>query len=231
MKPKFKLTLMAVVALLALAYQARASLGTTVSHEKLSISWVITTNGTWHDDGTTTKYRPGKCKITTKSLLDLFAAWDGSDRTVEPWNSAQLVMSYENPESGLFHVLVVDKTGTNILFNAMGDYFGAGTHYFYVDFSHTLGAYSQISSDSTSAFNTKGWNNGYFQLHDDNYFLNFTSLWGYGPSTDTFSEDSSGYWRESIEYQVDGADQYFEGFGGENAGTISGSINGNGHKL
>src|SRR5581483_2444461 len=113
---KLKLTLMAVAATLALGFQAQAQIGTTVSHSKLNVSLVVTTNkydGSYITNNSSYFYKTAKAKITNKLILDLMANWTNADRTVEPWKSAQLVLGYDWDN----HILVVDKTGTNVLFD------------------------------------------------------------------------------------------------------------------
>lgn len=227
---KLKLTLMAVGATLALGYQAQASIGTTTSYEKLNVSLTVTTNAAETDNGNTYHITTHKAKITNKDLLNLFAHWSENDRTVEPWKSAQLVMAWDWEQN----VLVVDKTGTNVLYNASSDYGDTDTHYFILDYYNDQGAINESGSDSTDAYNYTQWNNGSFQILDDNFYLDYTDLFGNGSATDTYSQNADeSKWHESFDFNADGADVWLNDFGGwdGDGGTLSGHINGDGHNL
>ncbi len=137
-----KFGILAAAATLILgAFSAKATpyIGTVTSFSKLNILLVITTNGTSVFNGHATKYPTGTVKITNKQLLDLFAEWDNTT-----WPAgAQLVQGWDEQWDG--HVLVVDKTGNNVLYDAIGD---DSSHYFEINIDTYSGSYSGTDDDS-----------------------------------------------------------------------------------
>ncbi len=92
--------------------QATPFIGTVTNFSKLNISLVITTN-IYTSNGNKEITTAKSVKLTNKQFLDLFAAWAGTT-----WPSgAQLVQGWDEEWDG--DVLVVDKTGTNVLYDAM----------------------------------------------------------------------------------------------------------------
>jgi len=224
-----KLASLAMMATFMLgAYSARAAITTVTNYSKLSVSGTVITNAASFWKGNIEKYPTGKYKIGNKQLLDLFAHWDGASRTTEPWKSARLVVGWSQGWDG--DVLVVDKTGTNVLFDA--DY--NMDAYFYVDFSDENGAYNQTYKDTSPGYWTwTDWNTAYFELFDDYYYLPYTYFQVYGGNTQTFKQswDRNGNYStwsdsESAKFPYNG-DQYFLDYGSDT--TVSGSISTSGH--
>jgi hypothetical protein len=229
MKPN-KFGTLAVAAVIALgAYSAKAA-DVTVNHSTLNVSISVTTNGpeitiagiahSWKDPLVTTK-------IGNKQLLDLFAHWNISDRSVEPWKSAKLVVGWDWSDD----VLVVDKTGTNVLFDA--DY--APDAYFIVDFFDEYG----VGNDGGVDFNPGHYagtdtDSADFTLYDDNYYLDYTDISGYGGNKQTFNQswDSNGNYTtwtdsESATFPYAG-DQTLNGWGPDATTTATIKASGSG---
>ncbi len=181
-----KLAFMSVATVLALwGTSTKASIGVTTNYSKLNISVIVTTNSQQViDDGTSWEYPVKSIRFGNKQLLNWFAGWAGADRTGEPWKSAQLVIGWDWDGD----VLVVDKTGTNILYDAIGDYYEeTTTHYFYVNFRSEPGACNSSGSrkDHIEAVET---GTAYFELYDDGYYLPYTDLSGYGGNKQNFKQ-------------------------------------------
>jgi hypothetical protein len=182
MKPT-KFGTLAVAAVIALgAYSAKAAPGVTVNHSALSFTATIITNAPVIVHGSTNKNVTGTTKIGNKWLLDLFAHWDGADRTVEPWKSAKLVIGWDWSSD----VLVVDKTGTNVLFDADFN----PDQYFTVDFFDEFGAvrFTQVQADPGFETVNDMRNSADFELFDNDIFLPYTDIGGYGTSAQTFKQ-------------------------------------------
>lgn len=174
------------LALLFGASSARAYsiIGIVTNYSTLDISLVITTNPASVVVGKSTKWTVGAVKFTNTQLLELFSEWAGTG-----WpTGAQLVQGWDNEWYG--DVLVVDKTGTNVLYDATADYYNTQTHYFYLDIFAGYGSYNETQSDVDPGSESFTWfNSGYFALFDDNYYLPYTYLYSYGPNTEVYSEN------------------------------------------
>lgn len=186
-----KLTKLAIVAAAATLVvgvsSARAGEGVTTNYSILNFKTTIVTNGTSSSKGNLTIYPVGKVKAGNKQLLDLFANWAG---TTWP-TGAKLVVGWDAPWDG--DVLVVDKTRTNVLFDASSDV--SSYAYFYVDFNDEDGAYKEQYLDADPGYNN--WTESYgadFELYDDDFNLYYTEIYCYGGNTQTFKQawDASG---------------------------------------
>jgi hypothetical protein len=231
---KLKFTLMAMASAVAFTYQAQAGvLLQTTNHAKLNVSIVISTNTAAVDNGTSFHNGLKKAKIGTKDLLDLFAQWDSADRTIEPWKTAQLVVGFDSQWNG--DVLVVDKTGTNVLFDAndtVDDFFVVN---FFADFGTET--FSGTDGNPGRVIATER-GTGNWVLVDNGIFLTSTFLGdndgagGVGAAGTTLSESRDGtgavnMWHVNGSLETpDEADQEFQG---NFQVTSKGSINMSGH--
>jgi hypothetical protein len=179
-----KLTMLVTAAALTLGvYSTKAAPGYTTKYSKLNVSLTVVTNtadvvntnnGAWNRS-------IQSFKIGNKQLLDLFANWTEANRTNEPWKSAQLVIGWDWG----YDVLVVDKTGTNVLYNASAGY-PESSHYFFVNFwgdgnnsIYGVGNQSGVEANpGNQAVTDTG--TAYFELYDDDFYLPYTDIWGYG---------------------------------------------------
>jgi hypothetical protein len=107
------LTLAAVAAMLAFcASGAKASIGITTNYTPFNLSVTITTNTlpATNKVGIVTT-TTGKVKMDNATLLTIFGGW-----ATNTWpTGAKLVVAWDEPWNG--KVLVVDKSGTNVLYN------------------------------------------------------------------------------------------------------------------
>ena len=182
-----KLTILATAATFVLGVSsAKAGIATVTNYSKLNVSATIITNELTVS-GSKYTYTTKKAKIGNKQLLDLFAGWDGADRTVNPWKSAKLVVGWSQGWDG--DVLVLDKTGTNVLFDASAGYHYAYDYYFYVDFWDEYGVGNDSGKEADPGYYA-GTDTGtaYFELYDDYYYLPYTDLSGYGGNKQTFKQ-------------------------------------------
>ena len=222
-----KLALLATAATLAFcASSAKAAIGVVTNYSKANFSFVITTNGQSTSKtvtgGTLYTYPTGTVKIGNKQLLDLTAHWASTT-----WPAgAQLVVGWDAPWDG--DVLVVDKTGTNVLYNC-----DSGSAYFYVEFDYEDGAYTETYLDADPGYDTwKETLESYFYLYDDGTYLPYTDLWSYGGDKQAFKQswDASGNYTtwsdsESAVFPYTG-DEYFMDSGSYT--TFSGKVTASG---
>ena len=180
-----KLALLATAATLAFcASSAKAAIGVVTNYSKANFSFVITTNGPSTSKTVTGgylyKYPTGTVKIGNKQLLSATALWSGTT-----WPAgAQLVIGWDQPWDG--DILVVDKTGTNVLFDAYASAYP--TAYFYVDFEYDYGAYTETYLDADPGYeNWTETGDAYFYFYDDTY-LPYMDLWAYGGETTTYKQ-------------------------------------------
>jgi hypothetical protein len=230
-----KLTILATAATLVLGiYSTKAAPGSTTRNSKLNVSLTIVTNtpfiGSKSDNTWSRSIQ--KAKIGNKQLLDLFANWAGATRTNEPWKSAQLVIAWDWG----YDVLVVDKTGTNVLFDASAGY-PEGSHYFYVDFWDEYGVGNESGVDANPGnYAVVDTGTAYFELYDDDYYLPYTDLWGYGGNMQDFKQSWNGEatanWSdtETATFSYNGYQYYLDGDSDTTCyGTITASGNGTGY--
>jgi len=229
-----KLTMLATAAALTLGvYNTGAAPGSTTRNSKLNVSLTIVTNkaevfntnnGAWNRS-------IQSLKLGNKQLLDLFANWAEATRTNEPWKSAQLVIGWDWGYS----VLVVDKTGTNVLFNASAGH-PESSHYFYVDFWDEYGVGNESGVDANPGnYKVIDTDTAYFELYDNDYYLPYTYLWGYGGNMQDFKQSWNGEsanWSDSetAVFSYNGDQNYLDGPSRTTSyGTITASGNGTGY--
>ena len=221
-----KLALLATAAALAFGVSsAKAAIGVVTNYSKVTFSLVITTNGPTTSKatsgGTLYKYPTGTVKIGNKQLLSALGLW-----STNTWPAgAQLVVGWDQPWDG--DVLVVDKTRTNVLYDA-----DTGSSYFYVDWTDDYGAYKETYLDAVPGYENYTENNTvYFYLYDDTY-LPYMDLWAYGGEKQTYKQswDASGNysgWSDSDSIMIPfTGDQYYFDSGSET--TFSGKITSSG---
>jgi hypothetical protein len=223
------LILTAVAALGFSALQAKASIGTTVYYSHLSCSIVVDTNKAEVNLGGSVFHEgSAHANIGNKQLLDLFAMWVGADRTSAPWKTAKLVIGWD--WSG--NVLVVDQTGTNVLFDATE---GVSNGSFTVDFFDEFGTGDWTEKDAAPGFyNVTDTDAADWDLFDDEGSIPYTSLWGNGSNTQNYhvawnASDVDTNWSDS-ENAVFGwtGDQYFDDIGSDTSTKAEFSASGSG---
>jgi hypothetical protein len=224
----FIVTLAMTLLLSAFSAKAYSIIGTVTNYNKLTISLVISTNPVGVTSGNVTKYALPQVKFTNTQLLNLFAHWAGTTWPAQGWDS-----------EWYGDVLVVDKTGTNVLFDATSGYYNSGSYYFYLNIFYGFGSYNGTYSNSgvyPGAYNYTWLNEGYFILYDDDYYLPYTYLYSYGPNTEVFSQAYTSEtvytkWSDSEAFNVNNSTDYTDGMWFLDAyeyTTISGTINSKG---
>ncbi len=228
------LSALAIVAALAFcAPGAKATYaprtGITTNFTPVNISITVTTNGVEKSPSTDTYTRAtGKAKIDNSTLLKIFAHWAG----VSSWPAGtKLVIGWDEPWNG--NVLVVDKNGTNVLYNT----YSTNSNYFYLDFyddSDYVGAssYKEVDKDPGSYADDESFY-GYFELYDDDVYLPYTYIYGYGNTTISYTQNWDANhkyttWTQSTELK-NGEYNYYEMYYlDEEYVTVSGSVTSSG---
>jgi hypothetical protein len=224
------LSLAAGVALGAYSAKAASAIGVTTNYSKLNVSGTITTNMPVTSSGSSWKNGTKTVKYGNKQLLDLFAEWNGiEDRSTDAdWKSAKLVIGWDWSHA----VLVVDKTGTNVLFDAT---YGVSDAYFYVDFWYYLGASKESGVSALPGhYAVTGTGTAYYGIYAYGEGLDYMYIWGDGGNTQKFKQtwDSAGAYKnwsdtEKAKFPFCGY-QYFDGVGYEVTSTANISASGKG---
>lgn len=232
----FKLASLAVIGAVAAlgAYNVVGAefVGITTNYSQLKISGTITTNTPYISHGSSWKHPTRRAKFGNKQLLELFADWAGADRTTDPWKHASLVIGWDHGSD----VLVVDKTRTNILFDASQGVTVGGTNaYFYVDFWNEYGAgYSKGKDANPGYYAATDTGTAYYELYDGGVSLAHTDLNGYGGNMQKFKQswDKNGNptkWSdsESAKFLYSGH-QYFQAGSSDTTSTANIKASGKG---
>jgi hypothetical protein len=234
-----KLAILTTAAMLALCVSsAKAAPGTTTRNSKLNVSLTVVTNlvEVFNTNNGAWSRSIQSFKIGNKQLLDLFALWNESSRTNEPWKSAQLVIGWD----WNYDVLVVDKTGSNVLYDASSN-FPEGDNYFYVNFwgdweDSYFGVGNESGVDAPHGnYSVIDAGTAYFELYDDYYYLPYTDIWGYGGNMQTFKQtwnNSSANWSDSENaiFSFNGGQYYLDGSPRTTSyGTITANGSGTGY--
>jgi hypothetical protein len=158
-----------------------APIGVTTNNTPLNVAITVVTNAPNTTSGNTTTWKTQTIKINNKTLITVFSHWSTNAFAV---TGAKLVIGWDQQWNG--DVLVVDKTGTNVLFDASsGNAFAAD---FLVDFVDEYGAFTETDNNSTGAFNYTDFNQGDYELVDHGVWLPFTDISGVGSSQATYSQ-------------------------------------------
>ena len=233
---RFKTPVCSIVAVAAFAFGAfggkatasttvtnsAPSIGTVTNYSNLSISLTVTTNiETIKGTHVTFQTRPER--ITNKNILALLAT---SDFANEAWPAgAQLVVGWDQQWSN--DVLVVDRTGTNVLYDATT---GNSGRTLQVNFFNYHGTWSENFNGNNPGGETYTvYNNGYFELYDVSQNI---YLWSDGASTESFDlnwnkEGIDTTWSDTEKFYLQSAGVSFESATGD--ATLSGSIIATGH--
>jgi hypothetical protein len=187
-----KITSMAMMAALALgAFSAKASVGTVTNYDKLSISIEVTTNGNSTTSGNVTKYPVHTAKYNTKDLLALFASAHWANTTFPA--GAQIVVGWDTEWDG--DVLVVDKTGTNVLYDASDESASASDDAYFEVYTEYDGDYTETYNDNAPGFESWDETYAYYVVLYDG--LANTDLWSeYSTGTQKFEQK----WDASFDY-------------------------------
>lgn len=238
-----KLSMLAGVSALALcafSVKAAVAVGSTTNYSSFNFSGTITTNSPEVVKGSAWKDPIVTSKFGNKQLLDLFAGWTGADRTTDPWKSARLEVAWTGILSGTNYnyggdIVVADRTGTNVLFDASRGVSGA---YFYVEFGtyaneYGVGADGGVEADP-GFYGGVATGTAYFELYDDNVVLPYTDIWGYGGNKQVFNQtwDASGNYKTWTDSEIAAflynGGQYFKNFGSDATSTATITAHGSG---
>ncbi len=208
---------MAVIVMLSLGYNAQAS-GVTTNSSVLSVGLIIMTNAPSVSANNVTTWKTGSAKMGNKELLALLAETNFANTTFPM--GAHLVVGWDAPWSG--DVLVVDKSGTNVLFDANN----SGSEHFTVNFFNGPGAFTKIDDENNPGYETRTeYNQAYFEFEDD---ANNTFIYGVGPCLEKFTQkwDSSHNftsWSDGETFSVNGANSNEE-FNNNSGATVIGGL-------
>lgn len=177
------LTMAGIAAALAFcAPGAKAGIGITTNYTPLNVSIIITTNGVVKTNDDVVTQSVGKAKLDNAALLSIFSHWTTNYTSGFPKGS-KLVIGWDWDEKPL----VVDKTGTNVLFDADA----TETNYFYVEFWDEAGAesYKDMEKETNSESYT-AYSSAYVELVDEGRYLPYTYFYTYGVATDKFTQNT-----------------------------------------
>jgi len=228
------LTIAGIAATLACcAPGAKASIGITTNYTPLNITITVTTNRYM----ATTKgymYKLGSVSMGNSKVLTLLESSDFYNGTfpagaklVQGWDSEYNIANGHDGD-----VLVVDKTGTNVLYDASTNYY-AGGNCIYIDWFEEDGPYSETYDDDVSPYfytYTYDFNTVYFELYDDG--SQYIDIYTYGNGVETYTQnytESDDYksWSLSAHANTSYADEDF-GDDDEAAATVHLSTSGQG---
>lgn len=202
---------------------AQSIIGTVTNSEQLTISLTVSTNVETENKNFHVQFAVRSQRLQTKDIMNLLAGPDFANTT---WpKNARLVVGLDQEWNN--DVLVVDGTGTNVLFDAST---GDGNAYLTINFFRFGGTWQESFNGNNPGNEEYTWyNNGYFELYD-NKSLNI-DLWGYGASTEHFTQnwDKTGVnttWSDSENFTPQSAAQSLNGY---TQGTLTGTINASGH--
>jgi len=228
-----KSTLITVTVMLALAQRVQASeiVGTTTQFNKVNVALTVETNKPAVETSSAVVNSTGKAKLTNKTLLDMFAAWTGSNTNDWRTNGAQLIFDWDT-----YQLAVADHTGTNILFYAGDGITGEVQAFCTVDWFNNFGSPDWGAFTENSALVNPGtdiWNlssQGFFELLFDDASGPDPSLdvWGYGPNKEHYIQnwDMNGAytkWTDTESFAPFGAAKS-EIFNGKDHSTLTGNI-------
>lgn len=199
------------------ATSAKADVGTTTNYDTVTFSATLMTNsyaevkvGTNEETTLVMKSQ----KFVTKDLLNLLTNADFANESFPVGAKLELGWDWNGD------VLVVDKTGSNVIYDATYNYGNSNIATVVINPWNQTGAVSIKQSENGASF--VWYNSGSFQLKDANANINIT---GMGPSTEHFSVKftaSAETWTDSQNFGVYGANES-SGIS-PLTGTLTGSI-------
>lgn len=226
----------AAAAVLAISASDVQAVGPTTSLTTndviLNFALTISTNTAASVSTTATNYtiKVASEKLVNKNLLTML---EGSDFANVPFAAgAQIAIAYDGPWNG--DVVVVDKTGTNVLYDVTEN--GHSTNAtFAINLTQENGAFSEkYNYKPSGSVSSTAYDGGSFTLLD---IPNKVSMTGNGPSTVTFTQilnSSKPFTTNPFASWTDSANFSFFGASNEaalnqtNYVTISGTITGKG---
>ncbi len=218
-----------IVALAFGASSAKAGIGIVTNYSTVNFNITVSTN-IYKSTSTGYTYTISKKKLVTKDVLAILQGVDFYNGTFPA--GSMLVVGWDSEWDG--DVLVVDKTGTNVLYNC--DNGGnSGSAYLYADFFYEDGTYSETEDNvDPGHYNYTYYNSGEFGLYDDTTTQTADNLYlwtDYNPATISYTGnwDKNGHdttWSSSSSMTLGGGDQDINGV---TEATLSGTITTSGH--
>ena len=219
----------AAAALTFCASSAKAGIGIVTNYSTLTFNITVSTN-IYKSTSTGYTYTISKKKLVTKDVLAILQGVDFYNGTFPA--GSMLVMGWDEEWDG--DVLVVDKTGTNVLYDC--DNGGnTGSAYLYMDFFYEDGTYSETEDEKDPGhYDYTYYNSGEFYFYDETTTQTEDNLYlwtEYNPATISYDGnwDKNGQnttWSSSSSQTLGGGDQYFNG---DTESTFSGTITTSGH--
>lgn len=216
----------AMVAAAAVALSASTShaapIGVVTNFDTITVSLTIRTNIDRVTGPNKVTRTSGMTRFVTKDLLNLLSGPDFAGMNFT--NNAMLAFAWDLSPFG-DHLVVIDKQG-NVLYDVTANNStNAGVD---INFGFLLGATTGTANENTpGSQNFTAFNTGFFNIHDGTGTNTVLQLYGYGPSTERFSEARNGTnvvtsWSHNNTFNAQGADQTFNGVQGP--ATTSGTI-------
>lgn len=149
----------------------------------LTISLTISTNSFKEINASNTEYTVRSKKMVNKDLLILLGSDEFANTTFS--NGDQIAIAYDEPWNG--HVVVVDKSGTNVLFDATSN--NGSTNTLAIELRQEIGTFSLVPNYKPSGSDVfTYYDSGSFILVDTTNTTSFTTS---GPSTIKFTQNYS----------------------------------------
>jgi hypothetical protein len=225
----------AAVATLTLgASSAHAVISTTANDIILNLALTISTNTAASVPVTASNYYTVKmlsAKLVNKNLLAILGGNDFAKTTFGTGD--QIAIAYDYPWNG--DVVVVDKSGSNVLYDATYNYGNSNNATFAINLSEESGTFNEkYNYKPSGAVSVTAYDSGSFTLLDGTNNLNLT---GSGPSavtfnqtlssTKTFSTNPFSAWADSSSFSFYGSSNE-SALSATNYVTVSGTIKGRG---
>jgi hypothetical protein len=223
MMKMIKTTACAIAMAVALAlYDASARADVVTAYSTMTLSLTVKTNFQT-SSSSSQKLQITSAKLVTKDVLNILGSAAFANTN---WPAgAKIVVGWDVQWAG--DVLVVDSTGTNVLYDAT---VGTSGNYLSLNIHYEQGTRSGTSSLTNPGSETYIWyNTGFFRF--SNSTSPHTYLHGYGSCTENFSQkwDSGGNpttWSDVEMYSQTESGQFLNGILGTTTGTIT--LNGHG---
>jgi hypothetical protein len=231
----FKTLLRAILAAVSLTFcatSAKASMGIVTNYDILTLTATFTTNCPVETMKDGYKSGVGTTKFITKDLFLILTnvEFAGSEFPTGFPAGSQLVIGWDEGWNG--DVLVVDKTQTNVLFDATSNNGNTNDAIFSINLFKRLGPNSfteRYHPNGIENYSTTEYNIGYFYVVNQTYgpFMAIN-----GPCTEHYTIIGNGtpniVWSDSQIFSTYGWSTY-SSFGSSGTGTLVGKLTATGH--
>jgi hypothetical protein len=205
----------------------------TTNYDALNITATVGTNIATHPTVDIYVYAVHKFTLNNAAILSMLEGHDWHNAAFPA--GAKLVVSWDAGHN-VYHgnagdILVVDKTGTNVLYDAsVVSWSVSGNASMTVNFFEEKGDYNEKINDGNPGYHDfTMFNNTEFEIYDDG--TSYVEIYTTGPSTETSTQDWNKHgdftsWTDSEQTTTSGADQSVDGYSGA---TITVKISASGH--